>query len=153
MDPSPQFRLCVTLKTVTVVMQLILLHLDSSDTCEMSTNGSNFLSDTKINQKNFFEIDIQTVIINVTYTTFEVLYPGTCMDISSNFFLEINEISNSSLNKRISLSCCEAMINSTQILSNDDRILQLHLNDSTCGIHSQIISTFQGKLYNIICLF
>ena len=127
-------------------MQLILLYLGNSYTCEMSTNSKNLLSNVRKIQEIFFEIDIQTVIINVTYTIFEVFYPDICRNISSIFFLELNEISNSSLNRRISLTCCEAMINSTQILSNDNRILQLRLNDSTCGIHSRIISTFQGKI-------
>jgi len=125
------------------VILFSILYLDKSNAnCEVP----NKIMKRSVNKpKEDFEIVTETVVITSNYTTFEVLYPLMCRTVSSHFFLEINEESSLSL-RRIPISCCEAKINSTEILSKDNQTFLLRLNDSTCGIHSRNIPTFQGKL-------
>ena len=121
---------------------MILNHLYLSDP---ASNGSNFCDDEllAIQSPELFEVNTETLLNKGEYSTFEIHYPSICNNNYSAPILQIVNTTFSSTN--VPLSCCDANITSSEILSNENYVLHLHLNDSRCETQSRILFTSEGE--------
>ena len=133
---------------------------ESNDNSQCQNRFPNLLKDDF--SDDVFAIDTSTYHYDGVFATFNIRYPFLCRLSNNAVQLEIRDTSNSSLSMSYQVICCNSSyqqdccfvnLTSSDVISTNNKILELRLNDSMkCENRSKqpFAISFESKLLSLL---